>query len=373
MLTPENMGEVHEIWASLIQTVQDISYYHSWEWASGVAEFLYTDTRGIVYFVVWQGETPVALFPLELKGHRFMGVAPCTDVSSLSHDHITFNDCLCSSGHDPVQLLQALVAELETFTPSRWRLLGLHSILDGTPLRAAVASINGFQTLCHTGPSSYYFDCTDTSIDALLPSRLRRNLRRRERKAKKLGEITFAYVDMRENSASEEALDSFFQLECSGWKGRSGKNTAISLSSSLTGLYRNLANATHNRYHCQINLMKIAGKPVAGQFCFLADESIHLIKIGFDEAYKHCAPGSLLLLELLRKSILCKNTRRIHLVTAPSWADRWHPKKLESRNVQIYNNSLPGSAQLLKARMRQTISTLHSIVKTSRLLKRVVK
>jgi len=117
--------------------------------------------------------------------------------------------------------------------------------------------------------------------------------------------------------------------------------------------------------------MKINGNPVAGQFCILADGVANIIKIGFDEGFKNCSPGSLLLSHFLERSVEDKNIRRVSLVTAPPWADRWHPKKMESRSIRIFNNSLPGSMRLLKENATKVIDAVkHDLVPLFSLIKK---
>jgi CelD/BcsL family acetyltransferase involved in cellulose biosynthesis len=352
VITPGNLDELRNVWESLSPKVERIAFYHSWEWIDGVAKYLYPDSLQLAFFIIWDGAIPVALFPLELKERRLLGIIPDTEINNLSHAHMPFNDWLCASDHDPAEVLGVLLASLDSFASSPWCRLKIHSVLDDTPLASAVTR---YRNQSSSGQRSYYFDCEDTSIEAILSSHQRRNLRRRRKQADKLGVVTFEYVKASEGGVFTEALEAFFRLEASGWKGSDGQKSAISLSPSLSGFYQNLASANHSRYFCQINLMKIDGNPVAGQYCFIADGVAHLIKIGFDENLKHCSPGSLLLKAFLERSVQQKDIQRVSLVTAPQWADRWHPEKLESQSIRIFNNTLPASMQMFVAGARKSI------------------
>ena len=374
MLTSRHLDELREVWESLIPEVENISFYHSWEWMYGAAYYLYSDSLRLAYFIVWDGGVPVAMFPLELKERLILGVVADTEINNLSHAHMPRNDWLCSSSYDPSEVLSVLLANLGSYTPSPWCRLKIHSVLDESPLARATYYMNRYRMQSYSGQSSYYFDCKDTSIEEILSSRHRRNLRRRVRQADALGTVTFEYLKASDGAAFDEALNAFFKLEASGWKGSKGQKSAISLSPSLSGFYRSLAKANHRRYVCQINLMKINGHPVAGQFCILADGVAHLIKIGFDEDLKHCSPGSILLREFLERSVRGKDIRQVSLVTAPSWADRWHPKKIESRGIRIFNNTLPGSMRLLKGNTSKAIGSVmeNELIPLFRLIKKNV-
>ncbi len=371
MLTSRNLDELRDVWEALFPQVANISFYHSWEWIYGAAYYLYSDSLQLAYFIVWDGAIPVAMFPLELKERRVLGIIPDTEINNLSHEHMPRNDWLCSSGHDPSEMLSVLLGNLDSYTSSAWCRLKIHSVLEGSPLARAASCMSQYRKHSSSGQSSYYFDCVDTSLEKILSSHQRKNLRRWRRQADALGSVTFDYVKASEGAEFDEALNAFFKLEASGWKGSTGKKSAISLSPSLNGFYQNLAKANHKRYVCQINLMKINANPVAGQFCIVAEGITHLIKIGFDEDLKHCSPGSLLLGALLERSVRRQEMKRVSLVTAPSWADRWHPKKMESRSIRIFNNSLPGSMRLLKGNgskaiikvMENNLAPLLSLIK----------
>ena len=374
MLTSRHLDELREVWESLFPQVENISFYHSWEWIYGAAYYLYSDSLQLAYFIVWDGVVPVAMFPLELRERQVLGIIADTEINNLSHAHMPRNDWLCSSSHDPSKVLSVLLANLDSYTPSPWCRLKIHSVLDESPLARAASYMNRYRMQSYSGQPSYYFDCIDTPVDEILSSRQRRNLRRRRRQADALGTVTFEYLKASESVVFDEALNAFFKLEASGWKGSKGQKSAISLSPSLSGFYRNLAKANHHRYVCQINLMKIDGHPVAGQFCILADGAAHLIKIGFDEDLKHCSPGSLLLREYLERSVREKDTRQVSLVTAPSWADRWHPKKIESRSIRVFNSTLPGSIRLLKENTSKAIGSVmeNELIPLFRLIKKNV-
>ena len=371
MLTSRHLDELQDIWKALIPNVENISFYHCWEWIYGAAFYLYSDSLQLGYFIVWEGDEAVAMFPLELKERLVLGVVRDTEINNLNHTHMPRNDWLCSSAHDPSEVLSVLLASLDSYTPSPWCRIRIHSALEESPLATAASHMSGYRTQSSSGQANYYFDCVDTSINDVLPSRQRKNLRRRRRQADVLGAVTFEYLQASEHGEYEDALNAFFKLEASGWKGSAGKKSAISLSPSLSGFYQNLAKANHPRYTCQINLMKINGNPVAGQFCILVDGVANIIKIGFDEGFKNCSPGSLLLSHFLERSVEDKNIRRVSLVTAPPWADRWHPKKMESRSIRIFNNSLPGSMRLLKENATKVIDAVkHDLVPLFSLIKK---
>ncbi|MFO1022381.1 MAG: GNAT family N-acetyltransferase [Planctomycetales bacterium] len=64
---------------------------------------------------------------------------------------------------------------------------------------------------------------------------------------------------------------------------------------------------------CAIFPMTVEGKAIAGQFALLDGNTCYLLKIGYDENYKHLSPGNMLLEQLQR--LQNSNIRQVNLIT----------------------------------------------------------
>jgi len=125
-----------------------------------------------------------------------------------------------------------------------------------------------------------------------LTRRFKRNLRRAERRLGELGEVRFDVVTTR--TGLKRALDVFYRLEASGWKGRSG--TAVTQRSQVKRFYDGLV----DRAEVWIPILTVCGDPVAAYVLRVAGNNIFALKTGYDQTYSKYAPGLLLTSRVIR-------------------------------------------------------------------------
>lgn len=133
--------------------------------------------------------------------------------------------------------------------------------------------------------------------EGALPPRRRSNLRRARRRAEAIGELC---VDLLAPRPAEVAavLAEAFAVEAAGWRGRCGSALG---SDPLAGAFmRRYALAAAAEGSLRVGFLRIDGVPVATQIAVEHDRRLWLLKMGFDERYARCSPGSLLLVESLR-------------------------------------------------------------------------
>src|SRR5207247_9296281 len=94
-----------------------------------------------------------------------------------------------------------------------------------------------------------------TQWDDGLSRRFKRNLRRAERRMGELGDVRFEVVTT--GRRLKQALEVFYRLEASGWKGRSG--TAVTQRSQVKRLYDGLV----DRAEVWLRILTVSGGLVA--------------------------------------------------------------------------------------------------------------
>src|SRR5256884_3576044 len=125
-----------------------------------------------------------------------------------------------------------------------------------------------------------------------LTRRFRRNLRRAERRLGELGEVCFEVVTT--GTRLKQALDVFYRLEASGWKGQRG--TAVAQRSQVKRFYDGLV----DRAEVWIPILTVCGDPVAAYVLRISGHNIFAMHTGCDQAYSKYAPGLLLTSRLIR-------------------------------------------------------------------------
>lgn len=124
----------------------------------------------------------------------------------------------------------------------------------------------------------------------------RSDFRRAARRAAEFGEVSFEAL-----SPSPEHFDALFDeaiaVEQQGWKRDAG--TAIASEPAKEAFFRSYLRSAAERGILRVSFMRIDGKAVAMQLAVEWAGRYWLYKIGHDEAYARCSPGTLLMLHAI--------------------------------------------------------------------------
>jgi Acetyltransferase (GNAT) domain len=121
--------------------------------------------------------------------------------------------------------------------------------------------------------------------------------RKKRRTAESLGPVAFEVVTS--DLANLDALvREAFRVEASGWKRRAG--TAIAVSSWRRAFYARLARYAAEEGILRLCFLRIGGNAAAMELAVEFDGRFFSHKIGYDESFARCSPGSLLRLEIFR-------------------------------------------------------------------------
>ncbi len=131
-----------------------------------------------------------------------------------------------------------------------------------------------------------------------LHGKMLRELRRRRRKLESRGGLEVAVEDG--SSRLDELLDEGFRIEAAAWKGRN--RTAISSDSKTESFYREVARWAAGRGSLRLAFLRLDGQPLAFDFAIEEGGCHHLLKTGYDPAYRALAPAMLLRYEMLARA-----------------------------------------------------------------------
>ncbi len=181
--------------------------------------------------------------------------------------------------------------------------------------------------------------------------KLRRNLKRLRVKLQETGQVRMQWVS-RPNELPE-AFSHFLTLEASGWKGEQGKSTAIGADPRLTNFYRRLLQPRFDGLQPLITLLWLDDHCIAAQFGLRTGNCLSLLKIAYCEEHSCYSPGSLLLQDTAKHAVE-QGLSTLSLVTAPPWAERWHPHTEPVWHITHYANNSGGRALRTLDRFKQT-------------------
>jgi len=176
-----------------------------------------------------------------------------------------------------------------------------------------------------------------------LNSGRRSDLRRARRNAEKLGQlrITFACPRLHELS---DLLPLIYRLENANWKGRMG--SSLQSDPEIGEFYRNYARAACDSGVLHLGVMWVGDEPVAMQLAVEHNNRFWLLKMGFDEQYQRCSPGTLLMVESLRYAANLGCHVYEFLGVSEPWNQLWTNLCHERVSVRIYGAGFRGLATL---------------------------
>jgi len=286
---------------------------------------------------------PVALFPLRHGVIRRFGL------TLRSWEILWPNDMgVCDFVFARSEANQACLAKLIAFLRKEkefaWDVLHLPDILEDSCARYALPATPWplMQVHKHHHSKSIPCDSDYESVMNRLSGDFRRNLRRQKKKLMELVPIDIRFNA--QDAGQDEAFQYFLQAEAASWKGEAGTKSAVQLHSAQTRFYRTLLDEFSRYGACSINVILVKAECIASQFCLTVDDTLYLLKIGYDEQYKNLGPGNVLLHELIQRCCSDPKIRRISFVTGANWNDRWAPESLDVYQAFAYNLTVRGLA-----------------------------
>ena len=190
--------------------------------------------------------------------------------------------------------------------------------------------------------------------EQLNPGR-RSDLRRARRIAERIGPVA---IDLHTPEPAELArvLDEVFAVEAAGWKGRTG--SALACDPARQAFFRRYADAACRRGILRIGRLRIGERTVAMQLGVEWGGRFWLLKIGFDEAFARCSPGTLLMLEMVRAAA-ARGLRSFELLgISEPWTRMWTRLERPCVSLRAYPASATGVAALALDAARVTARRL---------------
>jgi hypothetical protein len=225
--------------------------------------------------------------------------------------------------------------------PRRWDVIRMESLPeDSGTLRA------GIQVARELG-WTHFLDPTFESPWRSLPRRgsawdeglkrkFKSNLRNREKRLQAFGEVTFSVA--RAGAEQRAALDVFYALEASGWKGEQG--TAIGKRPDAKAFYDVLQGQT--ACDIWIPILSVAGRPAAAQLVRVWNRTLFLLKTAYDPAFASYAPGQLITARLIRYGMDQDGDVLDFLGWDMTWKRDWEPELRRHYCLQLFAPSARG-------------------------------
>lgn len=194
----------------------------------------------------------------------------------------------------------------------------------------------------------------------LIPSRsdFRHNLRRRIRRAREKWDVHLRHTE----TADPIALERFYQLESSGWKGQA--KTAIACSESTRQFYDELARVASRFGYLSLYLLQFGDVAVAGYFGVVYRGHYYALKSAYDEAFAFYAPGHMIVEAILRDILAQEFCEFDFLGPWMRWKEQWTRDGRQHSFCYIFPPGLVG--QTLYSVKLRLLKSLRPIVRRMR-------
>jgi CelD/BcsL family acetyltransferase involved in cellulose biosynthesis len=275
-------------------------------WAAACAQALDPRDRLRVLFV-GPSERATAILPLVVRHGRAQRI-----------------ELLGSERYEPMDVLgpASALAPLVRAMVAERRPLALKRLLASSPLLPALRAAFGSRAVVYDGGASPYIplDPRWEEPEAMLNAGRRSDLRRALRIAERMGSVRHEVVTP-SPSQTGPLLEEVMHLEVQGWKGRAG--TAMASDPQAASFFRDYAARAAASGILRMCALRIDGRAAATQVAVESGGRFWLLKVAYDEAFRRCSPGILLMLHTLREAAARGLTAYELLGVAEPWLSPW--------------------------------------------------
>ena len=326
------LAEHADQWNRLAYESPQQSPMLSWAWLSAYFEHRLLAGESWACVLAYDGDRLVGVLPLLVSPRRVLGLEH--PVLRTPYDPHTISiEPLVAAGRAG-EVVPVLVDAAARVLPG-WSQLELERIPETSPVRAVLAR----------GAAPFVFIEERRGVGAFLPvpprfdeyraglsRNFRSNLNKARNKLRKLSDVQTTFLAGAEATAAH--LPRLMAVEGAGWKGKAG--TAIRESPDLIAFYTTLTRRLSQAGWLEWHFLEAEGKVLAGNLAVRLAHSLLVWKLGYDEAYARCSPGSLLFEDLIARACAAGDVDTIDLMTDWGWYDNWQMEKRETFDLYLY-------------------------------------
>jgi CelD/BcsL family acetyltransferase involved in cellulose biosynthesis len=342
----ELVDQIATDWRRLCDESGDEEVFYRPEWAQAYLQ-AFEPKADVVMISAWAGERLRGFLPL-VRRRTFVSGFPVVTLTVPANVHsLRASLTVCSGAEGQAALLALWQATKEL---PRWDLIDVANVVEGNGLDrlVALAAADGYLTARKRTSQTLYLpidaSASSASDKAAQPPwlagtrpKFRSHLRRARRQLEEQGTLELKHY----GEADPEALQKFYALEASGWKGAEG--TAIQCDPRTRQFYDRVAQAAARDGYLSLDFLQLNGKPIAGHFGFNLRGRYFLAKAGYDEAFRRHGPGQLLVNEILGETPQ-RGLYEFDFVGPATWDEsRWATARRTNYRVFIFRKNLYGA------------------------------
>jgi len=167
-------------------------------------------------------------------------------------------------------------------------------------------------------------------------AKFRHNMRYQLRKAEAKGPLRLIRLE----GATPDALARFYDLEASGWKGREG--TAIACKPRNRAFYDEVAYVAGRFGYLCLHFLEAGGDTLAASFGLVYDRTYFILKWAYNESYKTCGPGHLLINAIIGDCVQRQLTEFDFIGEWYEYEGKWTSEVRPHAFLYVFRKSLYG-------------------------------
>jgi CelD/BcsL family acetyltransferase involved in cellulose biosynthesis len=317
-------------WCKLCDEAFDDQPFYRPEWIGAYLR-AFAPRKPILLITARMNDRLKAVLPL-IEDRTWLWGFPLRRIHSAANVHCLRFDLLRSASPEGLLATRAIWEFLRDSV--KWDVLEMSYVPSNAALEDLIvaAKENGFQTECKEPWHSPYIPLrlgngTEETWLQETPTKFRANLRRRWRNLSTQGPLVLHRLD----KVSSDLLEGFYDLEQSGWKGRTGG--AIRLNRQTRQFYDEIAQAATRFGYLSLYVLKSNGRNVAAHFGLSYGGRYFLSKPAYDEAYARFSPGHLLVHAVLGDCVKRGYNEFDFMGDSDNWKREW---TMESRTHKVW-------------------------------------
>lgn len=335
-------------WRRLCDESGDEEVFYRPEWAQAYLQ-AFEPKAEVVLISAWAGGTMRGILPLVSRRISMSGLH-IVQLTLPANVHSLRASLTICTGEESVTVLKALWQATKDLP--QWHLIDVANVVDGSALDrlVALAQKDGYRIARKRTSQTLYLPIENSSASSISEKsgaqppwlagtrpKFRSHLRRAKRQLEEQGTTALKHY----GAADPEALEKFYALEASGWKGSEG--TAIKCDPLTRQFYDVIAQAAARDGYLSLDFLELNGKPIAGHFGFNLRGRYFLAKAGYDEAFRRHGPGQLLVNEILSQTPQ-RGLHEFDFVGPATWDEsRWASARRTNYRIFIFRKSLYGA------------------------------
>ncbi len=338
-------------WERLCDESSGGEIFYRPEWMLAYLNAFAPEAR-VTVISAWAGERLRGVLPL-MSERTWIAGLPATQLTIPANVHCFRVGLAVCSGEEGREVLRSLWQAMKALPG--WSLFDVSNVMEGNGIDqlVALARADGFAVARKRTSQTLYLPIVapagknksdkkkDNDKDQSpwmsgTRPKFRSHLRRSRRQLEEQGTLALKHF----STADPAALERFYDLEGSGWKGAEG--TAIKCDPRLRQFYDSVAEAAAAAGYLSLDFLELNGQPIAGHFGFNFRGRYLLSKAGYNEEYRRYGPGQLLVNEILSETPE-RGLHEFDFVGPATWDEsRWASARRTSYRIFIFRKNWYG-------------------------------